>query len=113
RNGNEKHWDGSQRTGKTQPQKEIQQSDTYQIIRQMCPPEAKSFLPGRRLPESKISRKIKVGNKTQHISQGIGYIDLNEFLQDKINAIVQPCSKKAYHYKSQELGYLFQFIHFH
>ena len=52
----------------------------YQIICQMCPPEAKSFLPGRRLPESKISRKIKVGNKTQHISQGIGYIDLNEFL---------------------------------
>lgn len=67
----------------------------YQIICQMCPPEAKSFLPGRRLPESKISRKIKVGNKTQHISQGIGYIDLNEFLQDKINAIVQPCSKKG------------------
>lgn len=66
----------------------------YQIICQMCPPEAKSFLPGRRLPESKISRKIKVGNKTQHISQGIGYIDLNEFLQDKINAIVQPVAKR-------------------
>lgn len=35
--------DGSQRTGKTQPQKEIQQSDMYQIICQMCPPKPKAF----------------------------------------------------------------------
>ena len=91
---------GSQRTGKTQP---AERDSTIRYVSDNLsdvPPEAKSFLPGRRLPESKISRKIKVGNKTQHISQGIGYIDLNEFLQDKINAIVQPCSKKTYHYKS-------------
>ena len=85
----------------------------YQIICQMCPPEAKSFLPGRRLLESKISRKIKYGIQTQHISKGIGCIDMTEIVQDKINGIVQSCIKKAYHYKSQELGYLFQFIHFH
>ena len=56
----------------------------YQIICQMCPPEAKSFLPGWLLSEGKKGCQIKISNKAEYVAYAVGYIYIDESLEYKI-----------------------------
>ena len=70
------------------------------VVEQMSPAETERFSPRRFFTERKVGGKIEIGDEAEGIAKGVGYIDIDELLQQKIDSIVQGGCKNAYQDKT-------------
>ena len=47
----------------------------------MSPAETERFAPWRLFAERKVGGKVKIGDKAEGVTEGVGYIYIDEFLQ--------------------------------
>ena len=65
------------------------------VVEQMNPAETERFSPWRFFTERKVGGKIEIGDEAEGIAKGVGYIDIDELLQQKIESILQGGCKHA------------------
>ena len=73
--------------------------------------ETDGFKQRRFLPEGEIGRQIEVGDETQDISQRVGHVDVDEALQDEVDAIVQGGGHYAHYDKLDKCRHLRKSFH--
>lgn len=73
--------------------------------------EADGSEQGWLLSEGEISRQVKVGDETQDIASCISYVDVDEVLQDEVDAIVQGGGSYAHYDKLDKCRHLRKSFH--
>ena len=82
-----------------------------EVVYEVRSPKAERFSPGRLFAEGEVGGQIEIGNEAESITEGIGYVDIDEPLQHEIKSVMQAGCQDAHHDETYKFRDLFQLLH--